>query len=57
VLGATERRYLLENVLAVRKLSGSAQSARQILNAKDRQKLKEATGDLSGAIDALDDLL
>jgi hypothetical protein len=57
VLGATERRYLLENVLAVRKLSASAPSAQQILNETDRQKLKAMTGDLSTAIDALDDLL
>jgi hypothetical protein len=57
VLGATERRYLLENVLAVRKLTASAQSAQQILNETDREKLKSMTGDLSQAIDELDDLL
>lgn len=57
VLGSTERRYLLENILAIRKLTGSARSAQQILNETDKQKLKAMTGDLSKAIDELDDLL
>ena len=56
-LGSTERRYLLENVLAVRKLAGHAQTAQQVLAEKDKQKLKEMTGDLSGMLDELDDLL
>lgn len=56
-LGATERRYLLENVLAVRKIAGHAQTAQQVLGEKDKQKLKEMTGDLSGMLDELDDLL
>jgi Family of unknown function (DUF5682) len=57
VLGATERRYLLENVLALRSLSNQGRSAQQILNEKDREKLKSIAGDLSNTIDELDDLL
>jgi hypothetical protein len=57
VLGATERRYLLENVLAIRNLSGHGRSAQQILSEKDREKLKSIAGDLSKTIDELDDLL
>ena len=44
-------------MLALRNLTGSARSAQQILNETDKQKLKEMTGDLSKAIDELDDLL
>jgi Family of unknown function (DUF5682) len=57
VLGATERRYLLENVLALRNLSNQGRSAQQILDEKDREKLKSIAGDLSKTIDELDDLL
>jgi Family of unknown function (DUF5682) len=57
VLGATERRYLLENVLAIRNLSDHGKSAQQILNQKDKHTLKSIAGDLSKAIDELDDLL
>jgi hypothetical protein len=57
VFGATERRYLLENVLAIRNLSGQGRSAQQILNEKEREKLKSIAGDLSKTIDELDDLL
>jgi hypothetical protein len=56
-LGATERRYLLENVLAIRNLSGQGRAAREVLNEKDREKLKSIAGDLSKTIDELDDLL
>jgi len=57
VLGPTERRYLLENVLALRNLSGHGRPAQQILDEKDREKLKSIAGDLSKTIDELDDLL
>jgi hypothetical protein len=57
VLGATERRYLLENVLAVRQLSGQARAAKQILDEKDTAALKAMSGDLAQALDELDDLL
>jgi hypothetical protein len=57
VLGATERRYLLENLLAIRNLSGKGKAAQQIVDQRDKEKLKEIAGDLSKAIDELDDLL
>ncbi|WP_437936635.1 DUF5682 family protein [Sorangium sp. So ce341] len=56
-LGATERRYLLENVLAARKLGDKARAAQAVLLEKDREKLKEMSEDLSQAMDELDDLL
>ncbi|WP_437956853.1 DUF5682 family protein [Sorangium sp. So ce119] len=56
-LGATERRYLLENVLAARKLGGKARAAQAVLLEKDREKLKEMSEDLSQAMDDLDELL
>ncbi len=56
-LGATERRYLLENVLAARKLGDKARAAQAVLLEKDREKLKEMSEDLSQAMDDLDDLL
>ncbi|XXX75516.1 DUF5682 family protein [Sorangium sp. So ce134] len=56
-LGATERRYLLENVLAARKLGDRARAAQAVLLEKDREKLKEMSEDLSQAMDDLDDLL
>ena len=57
VLGATERRYLLENVLAVRQLSGQVRAATRILDEKDTAALKAMSGDLAQALDELDDLL
>ena len=57
VLGATERRYVLEHVLAIRNLSGHGRQAQQVLDEKDREKLKTLAGDLSKTIDELDDLL
>ncbi|XXY54313.1 DUF5682 family protein [Sorangium sp. So ce269] len=56
-LGATERRYLLENVLAARKLGDKARAAQAVLLEKDREKLKEMSEDLSQAMDDLDELL
>ena len=57
VLGATERRYLLENVLGIHQLSEQGRSARQILSERDRETLKSIAGDLSKTVDELDDLL
>ena len=57
VLGATERRYLLENIIALRNLGGQAVAAKQLLDEQDKEKLKEMTDELSDAIDELDDLL
>lgn len=56
-LGATERRYLLEHLLAVRQIGGSARAAAQVLAAKDVDKLAEINADLASAMDDLDDLL
>jgi hypothetical protein len=56
-LGATERRYLLENLLAVRKLGDHARAAAQVIAEKDKEKLKEMSEEISKAMDDLDDLL
>ncbi|HVV85822.1 MAG TPA: DUF5682 family protein [Kofleriaceae bacterium] len=57
VLGATERRYLLEHLLAVRKLGGEARAAAQVLAARDVDALAEMRADLASVMDDLDDLL
>lgn len=56
-VGATERRYLLENVVAARNIGGRAQAAQAVLLERDKEKLKEMSADLSKAMDDLDDLL
>ncbi len=56
-LGPTERRYLLENVLSVRHIGDKARAASAVLLEKDKEKLAAMTGDLSRAMDDLDDLL
>jgi len=56
-LGATERRYLLENVLAVRKIGDKASAAQAVLLEKDKEKLAAMATDLARAMDDLDDLL
>jgi hypothetical protein len=56
-LGPTERRYLLENVLALRSLLDKGRAAQEILREQDKEKLKEMSGDLAKAMDELDDLL
>lgn len=56
-LGATERRYLLENLLAVRTIGEHAREAKQVLASKDVEKLKEMSSDIAAAMDDLDDLL
>ena len=56
-LGPTERRYLLENVLAARRIADKAQAAQAVLMEQDKEKLKEMSADLSKAMDDLDDLL
>ncbi|MGE0546971.1 MAG: DUF5682 family protein [Kofleriaceae bacterium] len=55
--GATERRYLVENLLAARNVGGHARAATQVLATKDVEKLKEMTQDIAKAMDDLDDLL
>jgi hypothetical protein len=56
-LGATERRYLLENVLGARKIGDKARAAQAVLLEKDKDKLKAMSEDLAKAMDDLDDLL
>ena len=56
-LGTTERRYLLENVLAVRRIGDKARAAQAVLLEKDKEKLAAMSGDLAKAMDDLDDLL
>jgi hypothetical protein len=56
ILGPTERRYLLENVLAVRGIDDAA-GARAIVTQKDQAQLQAAAKAASLALDDLDDLL
>jgi hypothetical protein len=56
-LGSTERRYLLENVVAVRRLHAAADEARAIVEDKDKEQLSEMAAELDAALDDLDDLL
>jgi hypothetical protein len=56
-LGATERRYLLDNLLAVRKIGEHAQDAARVLASKDVDKLKAMSEDITRAMEDLDDLL
>ncbi|MFP2908370.1 DUF5682 family protein [Pyxidicoccus sp. 3LFB2] len=56
-LGSTERRYLMENVVAVRQLGTKGQAAKGVLEEKDKEKLKDMSAELGKALDDLDDLL
>ena len=56
-LGATERRYLLENLVALRGLGERAGAAKVVVQETDKEKLKALDADLSSALDDLDDLL
>jgi hypothetical protein len=56
-LGATERRYLLENLLALRSLGQKAQAVAQVIAEQDKEKLKAFGSDLTKVMDDLDDLL
>lgn len=56
-LGATERRYLLENIVALRELGQDAAAAKAVVQEKDREKLKDLGKDLEKAMGDLDDLL
>lgn len=56
-LGKSERRYLLENVLAARRLGAQAPAAKAILVEKDRATLAAVNTELAQALDDLDDLL
>jgi hypothetical protein len=56
-LGATERRYLVENLVALRKLGGQAREAAAVVAARDKEKLAAMSEDIAKAMDDLDDLL
>ena len=56
-LGATERRYLLENVLGARRIGEKTREASAILLEKDKEKLKAMNADLPSLMDDMDDLL
>lgn len=56
-LGGIERRYLLENMLAVRKIGDKAGAAKAVLLERDKEKLKAMSADLAQSMDDLDDLL
>jgi hypothetical protein len=55
-LGATERRYLLENLLAIRQISQSATAVKEIMAISD-EALEKIDSEVSSALDDLDDLL
>src|SRR6185503_14875319 len=58
-LGPTERRYLIEHVIALRGVDERAEvrEAARLLAEKDREKLAEMNDELGKAMDDLDDLL
>jgi hypothetical protein len=56
-LGATERRYLVENLIGLRKLHSQTGVVAQVLQAKDKEQIAQISEDLSKAMDDLDDLL
>lgn len=57
MLGITERRYLMENVVAARQLRDKGQAVKAVLEEKDKEKLKDMSAELGKALDDLDDLL
>ncbi|AGC49163.1 hypothetical protein MYSTI_07891 [Myxococcus stipitatus DSM 14675] len=57
VLGSTERRYLMENIVAVRRLGEQGRAVKTVLEEKDKEKLKDMSAELGKALDDLDDLL
>ena len=56
-LGATERRYLMENVVGVRDLREKGQAVKAVIEERDKEKLKDMSADLASALEDLDDLL
>lgn len=56
-LGSTERRYLVEHIVALRKVGDNAKDAALVLAEKDRDKLKAMSEDVARAMEELDDLL
>ena len=56
-LGATERRYLIEHVVALRGAGAAARQAARVLAEKDVEVLRAMSDELGAALDDLDDLL
>ncbi|RYZ38953.1 MAG: hypothetical protein EOO71_21940 [Myxococcaceae bacterium] len=56
-LGATERRYLMENVMGARQLKDKGRAVKAVLEQKDKETLKDMSAELGKALDDLDDLL
>lgn len=54
VLGSSERRFLIENLMALR---GGAPDMKAVVAAPDKAALKELGGSIASALDDLDDLL
>jgi hypothetical protein len=56
-LGSTERRYLIENLVAIRRLGGQAREVAAVVAERDKEKLAAMSEDIAKAMDDLDDLL
>jgi hypothetical protein len=56
-LGKTERRYLVENLIALRSLASNAKDAARVIAERDKEKLASISEEISKAMDDLDDLL
>jgi len=56
-LGPTERRYLVDNLVALRKLAGAAGEVAAIVAAKDKEVLAAMSDEIAKAMNDLDDLL
>ncbi|NUP08879.1 MAG: hypothetical protein HOW73_22760 [Polyangiaceae bacterium] len=56
-LGATERRYLVEQIVRLRRLADHAQEAARVLNEQDAERLRAMNEDVARAMEELDDLL
>lgn len=56
-LGATERRYLVENLVALRGIGAHAREAAAVVATRDKEKLAAMSEEIAKAMDDLDDLL
>lgn len=56
-LGPSERRYLVENVIALRALGGKARQAANVIGERDKARLAAVSEEVSKALADLDDLL
>jgi predicted ATPase len=55
-LGATERRYLHETLMRVRKIGAARAAARAVLDAVDKSRVADLDQELSSVMDDLEDL-